>query len=304
MKNHGALMSKLTSGRPESKENHGGLLKSFIGTDLQTTFASNFAIGTAPQGREGRYTNGTLVHQTRATVHYEAATGMLAKFGHATASGKGSPPALTRTFLGIVEDLEQDQLYLTEGENKRYKEQCIEIRDGKTVKNDGVMCPFKELNTMVHRLLHAASIIVLGCQHLYHLKGALRVTTNLRSGACILYPPAINEIEWWITRLGEGADHGVPLASRFEFPQGWGQGVIDTHSEASRELKSYLNSGAGAWAIIAGTLYFTERRWSPHKLHTYSINVLEMAVKVMGTIILEGSASKGLCGGSRPRVYR
>ena len=143
--------------------------------------------------------------------------------------------------------------------------------------------PYNDLNSLVHKLLHAASLIVLGRQHLWHLKRALRARNELRSGDCILNEQALGELDWWIARLDGEVEEGVPLASRHTFQSSSDPAVIDSYSDASRELKSASTSGGGAWCIMAGVFYFVERRWTNHERNSYSINVLEYAIMNIAT---------------------
>lgn len=155
--------------------------------------------------------------------------------------------------------------------------------------------PYNHLNSLVHKLLHAASLIVLGRQHLWHLKAALRVRNSLRCGGCILHQPALNELEWWIGRLDQPLEEGVPLASRSSFPSSGDPSVLDSYSDASREQKSASSSGLGAWCVIAGDFCFVERRWTDHERRHYSINVLEYAAMNIGSFtFLREARRRGL----------
>ena len=70
------------------------------------------------------------------------------------------------------------------------------------------------------------------------------------------------------------ADHGIPFASRYDFPASSGTTLI-SYGDASREETNPHESGLGAWAIIADTLCYIEDRWTADEVRHYSINVLE-----------------------------
>ena len=210
---------------------------------------------------------------------------MLVHFGHDESEGKGVPPQMRRTFLGVTECLLTEKLYLTSEKKETYRLECLAAKAGPTLHRagGGVTVPYGDLNSLVHKLIHAASVHILGRQRLWHLKAALRAKTNLSSGQCILHKAALLELDWWVERLESSTEEGVPIAHRLGFPESGDPAVIDTYSDASRELKSPGSSGGGAWCIMNGTFYFIERRWTDHERMTYSINVLEYAIMNMGT---------------------
>ena len=226
---------------------------------------------------------GRVVHQTRAQMHYAAAIGVLFAFGHDESAGKGVPPAFVRVFLGVTEDVTARLLYLTTEKKIAYAADCRKAAGGSQSKRGGIIVPYNDLNSLVHKLLHAATLIVLGRQHLYHLKQSLRARNALRCGGCILHEPATTELAWWTARLEQPNEEGVPLAYRGAFPTSGDPAVLDSYSDASRELKSASSSGGGAWCIIDGDFCFVERRWTDHERRTYSINVLEYAIMNIGT---------------------
>jgi hypothetical protein len=127
------------------------------------------------------YRNGELVHHTRAWMHYEAVIGVLRHFGHDESAGKGVPPSLERDFLGVTEDLSIRMLYLTHAKKQAYAAACTGVLQGEKLGKGGhgVLVKYDELNSLVHKLLHASSLIVLGRQHLWHLRRALQAQFNL-----------------------------------------------------------------------------------------------------------------------------
>ena len=239
--------------------------------------------------------DGVVVHQSRATLHYDACIGIIRYFGHDDSAGKGVPPSFRRDFLGVTEDVRAGILYLTVLKKRAYSADARAAINGRKASRGGTIVPYNHLNSLVHKLLHAASLIVLGRQHLWHLKAALRVRNSLRCGGCILHQPALNELEWWIGRLDQPLEEGVPLASRSSFPSSGDPSVLDSYSDASREQKSASSSGLGAWCVIAGDFCFVERRWTDHERRHYSINVLEYAAMNIGSFtFLREARRRGL----------
>lgn len=236
--------------------------------------------------------DGVVVPVTRATMHYRACIGVLEQFGHKDAAGKGVPPAPQRVFLGVTECVDTRTLYLTPEKRRAYSLLCEAVVDGPRASRGGTIVPFEDLNSLMHKLLHAASLIVLGRQHLFHVKKALHMRTNLRCGSCLLHEPALTELRWWIHRLSDSADEGVPIASRSLFPQSGDPSVVDSYSDASRELDSASSSGAGAWCIMGGTFCYVERRWTEHERYSYSINVLEYAAMNMALFSFASEARR------------
>ena len=62
---------------------------------------------------------GRLVHQRRASLHYEASIGTIKYFGHTDSDGKGITPRLERVFLGVTTCLRRQALLLSMRNDKR-----------------------------------------------------------------------------------------------------------------------------------------------------------------------------------------
>jgi hypothetical protein len=238
------------------------------------------------QGREVWVVQeGRSVRQRRAWLHYEAAIGVLKYFGHSDSTGKGITPCQERVFLGVTECLRRQALILEKRKRSDYCDLCRQAMRGKPVQQ-GIAISRDALSAIVHRLLHAANLVVMGRLHLFHLRGALRAPNQLRSGDAILFGGAVRELEWWIHRLESAAeeDVGVPLAVRNTFPHALCENILYPYSDASRELGSPRDSGGAAWCIVAGEFCYVERRWTAWELKTLSINVLEYAALNMGSV--------------------
>jgi hypothetical protein len=217
-------------------------------------------------------------------MYLEAALGVVRYFGHSEAPGKtwypGQPGLMP--FLGIAFDCERERLLLTEDKRRWYAEDIVEMLDNEETaleREGGVRIRADDLNSVIHKLLHASTCIVLGRQHLHHLMRCLRVSVNQTS---VLGREAKLELQWWLAQLRKSDSDGVPMASRQSFPEP-GPNTLAPYFDASRELQSPQSSGFGAWALIGGEFCYLEGRWSAWELRTLSINVLELAARNIGT---------------------
>ena len=151
-----------------------------------------------------------------------------------------------------------------------------------------------ELNSVIHKLLHASSCVVLGRQHLHHLLRSHKHAAHKSMTNATLSRDACLELRWWLGQLRSPDLEGVPMASRRTFPAP-GPGVLAPYFDASRELKSPASSGFGAWAVIEEKFCYVEGRWHDWELKTLSINVLELAARNIGTFtFLEYAEARGL----------
>lgn len=226
----------------------------------------------------------TRVPQRRPEMYLAAAMGTVEYFGHSIADGKTWVPRRVgmMPFLGVSMDCERECMLITREKRDFYAadiklmlgEQSLEQLGGIKVCTD-------ELNSVIHKLLHAATCIVLGRQYVHHLLRCLRHASGSRLGA-ILGAEACAELEWWLAQLRKTDSEGVPMASRQVFPSP-GPDILMPYSDASRELKSPQSSGFGAWAIIGADFCYVEGRWLAWELERLSINVLELAARNIGT---------------------
>jgi hypothetical protein len=185
-------------------------------------------------------------------------------------------------------------LYLTHDKKKAYKLACEEVLMGQRIDRGGagIRVSYDTLNSLVHKLLHASSLIVLGRQHLWHLRRALRAQFQLAKSRCALYRDAQLELMWWIARLAQPHEEGVPLASRGSFPMSGDPAVVDSYSDASRERNTAGASGYGAWCVLNGVFCYVERRWTQYEVRNFSINVLEYAAMNIGTFTFLAEARR------------
>ena len=226
---------------------------------------------------------GSAVEMTRAWLHYEAAVGVIRHFGHMDADGKGVTPAGDMVYLGVTIDVISKMLSLSEEKCTSYQEAVKEMIAGKRVQG-GVVAPAAGLSSVMHKLLHASSVIPLGRQHLFHVMRAARMETRLAGGAKLLGEQAVGELRWWQEMLGrELPRRGVPLAVRSAFPEPADPGVLVPYSDASREQTDPSASGFGAWAIVLGEFVYVEGRWTEEEVRRLDINTLELAAMNIGS---------------------
>ena len=211
---------------------------------------------------------------------------MIRSFGHSDAVDKGVTPANVMVFLGLTLDVTDEVIYLTQAKAESYSALLQEVVSGAAgvLASNSVFAAVDPVNSLVHKLLHACSVVVLGRQHLFHCLRALRTTADLRAGRMVLVAAAVlKELRWWEAALASAPSTGVPLASRCRFPDASADGAIVPYSHASSELDSPESSGFGAWAIVDGVVVYVHGRWLPWELQQLSINVTELAAMQFGT---------------------
>ena len=239
--------------------------------------------------------------QTRDELYFEASMGVVRRYGHSTPFKKQSPMDLTLDFLGIMLDIRRLLRLLTSDKRKAYMAAVRHVLDSATNPNGTIAADYVETNSLVHKLLHASEVVAIGRAHLFHLRAALRAA---KRGAAGVTPPVVylgalarRELEWWLSQLADEAaceQHGVPFAVRFGFPTSSPSTLVH-YGDASRELDNLVESGFGAWSVIADIFVYIEGRWTKEELERFSINVLECVVKDMGTYrFYEFARSRGL----------
>ena len=280
------------------------------GGDLQSLFfvlifvddVGGAAVDDALYDDQGRpvlvWVGGESRQQTRAELYYLAAVGVIRSFGHADAEGKGVPPALSLVFLGLTLDLRTRLVSLSDFKVDSYGELLEAVLSGEAgaVSGERVFAAVDQFNSLVHKLLHACCVVLLGRQHLFYCLRALRTVVHLRVGSSVPVAPDVQrELRWWASALERARSVGVPLASRTAFPDASAQGVLAPYSDASRELATPASSGWGAWAIVGGVFVYVVGRWLPWELAGLSINVLELAAMQFGTFtFISFARSRGL----------
>ena len=235
------------------------------------------------------------VRQTRASLHFEAAIGVMSHFGHKDSIDKRDYPGLDSVFLGVTIDLALRTLSLSADKAKEYRYIVLAILESIPLPNGTIAVQPSELSSLTHKLLHAASVAPLGRQHLFHVMRSARGEGALPGGARVVSRAALRELHWWEQVLSlEAIRAGVPLASRTVFPMPSDTGVLVAYSDASREIGS-IESGYGAWAVVDGVVYYVEGRWTDVEVKRLDINVLELLAMNIGSFaFLRVAAERGV----------
>ena len=255
----------------------------------------------------------TRVQQTRAELYYEAAMGVANYYGHDTPESKQSPMGQLCEYLGTILEVaasacaavdtadERDEerrkaaidviarsrRFLGAAKRESYLAQVRACQRGKTTlaASGQPIVPHDELNSLLHKLTHAAETIPSGRQRLFYLKRAAKGagSNRLDGNMAIIDPTAARELRWWEEQLQRSTMHGLPLASRYDFPAVSSDDHIIEYHDASRELDSPEPSGYGAWTVIRDVLYYILGEFTEDEIREYSINVLESATRDMAT---------------------
>ena len=209
------------------------------------SFDHRGALGMLASGQEG-----APGQQRRASLHFAAEVSVVKHFGHADSEGKSWLPGEYMDFLGATLDLEEAVIYLTELKRTSYALAIVALLGGETASKGELHVNADELNSLCHKLLHAACTVVLGRVHTFYILRALRAKTRLAGGRKVVGQRAQGELLWWLARLRAVPPESCPLASRSAFPRQGTPGLLVYYADASRELHSPGESGYGGWWII------------------------------------------------------
>lgn len=225
-------------------------------------------------------------HISRAAKYLEVALCIANLLGYGTPAEKIEAMDDWVEYLGVLLDLTIQRRLLSLDKRRRYSlEVARAIAGDKTLPNGLKACEFDFTSRLQHKLLHASSVIPLGRQHLFHIRRCVNSPNRLDWHAVILSSEASVELKWWRYQLLHASFHGLPLASRSEFPEpGDDDHVIEYH-DASREFTNPLESGFGAWTVIRHIFYYFAGRWSLDEVRDYSINVLESKTRDMAGLL-------------------
>ena len=233
--------------------------------------------------------NGDLIarQQRRSEMYFNAAMEIVRRFGHDTPLKKQSPMGFRLDFLGTLLDGRQRKRLLTHDKRTSYLALVVVVLASPKNPNGTRVAKYDSLNSLVHKLLHASEVVPIGRAHLFYTRKAIKAAKEAGDEriSVFLGDKPVVELEWWHAQLSDAAScerHGVPFAVRFGFPTG-APGTIIHYGDASRELGNVLESGFGAWAVIADVFVFIEGRWTEDEIKHYSINVLEAFVKDVAT---------------------
>ena len=162
----------------------------------------------------------TARQQFRSELYIVAALGVIKFFGHSEAVTKTWLPKRfpLMIFLGVGFDFLRERMLVPEEKRDLYIEDICDLVAEEDLKLESVMVSSDDLNSVVHKLLHASLCIVLGRQHVHHLMRALRAATRLFHHRSTLGKLALRELVWWLAQLRKPDSEGVPMASRRTFP--------------------------------------------------------------------------------------
>ena len=160
------------------------------------------------------------------------------------------------------------------------------------------------LNSLWHKLLHAADCMPGGRQHLFALQRLVRATFRMRGRAVRLHDAACDELEWWAKQL-LAEQEGVPLTVRQDFESALSDSCLCYYGDASREFTStgdpdVSGSGFGAWTLRRQggekppLLLFIEGRWLVDECVEMHIGALEFKLQNMALVSLYEAVSADL----------
>ena len=121
---------------------------------------------------------------------------VIESFGHTSAAGKGVRPDLKMDLLGVHVDVASYRRMLTETKCTAYGDAVRAALAAPPIAGGGLKVPYADFNSVVHKLLHAASTVVLGRQHLHHCMTARRAENRLQGKFVLLYAPQVAELRW------------------------------------------------------------------------------------------------------------
>ena len=271
--------------------------------------ANLLAIATPLRRRDGTFVlepdkQGVMRRACRADFMLEASRGVALELGYDVPDKKFFPMGRDLDCIGCGIDLAdgrqvlQAKRYLPAEKRERYLENIRKTEaEASELPNDLLAFERSDLNSIVHKLIHASATDVLGRPNLHHIRAALRDYdrdgNQLERDAVILPKKAMREWQWWKQRLSEPMA-ALPLASRIEFPT-CSEGTLVQYTDASRELSFPEQSGLGGWTVLCDEFLYVIDRWTAQEVQAYSINTMEAFTKdAISARFLSEATSKGL----------
>ena len=83
------------------------------------------------------------------------------------------------------------------------------LNKGKALQHGSLSVDYSDANSLLHKLLHACSVIAVGRPHLFYFRRCLKAANRLRSNKAILTAPALQELTWWESQLEKSDEHGL-----------------------------------------------------------------------------------------------
>lgn len=239
--------------------------------------------------------DGVRKQQTRALLYFDAAMGVVNYVGHMTPLKKQSAMGRQLEFLGVDLFMRELVRRLSADKRKTYSEHVVQVLDSPSLPNGAQASRREDFNSMVHKLLHACSVVPLMRQHLFHARQALKLCDSNEAEKVVFGAEVRKELIWCKAQLAASAEEGIPMASRFDFPTGPDSTLV-RYTDASREPeKASSESGWGGWALVVGTFIYAFGEWTKWEVDSFSINVLEAKAKDMfGAAAFEYADAKGV----------
>ena len=243
---------------------------------------------------------GSWAQQERADLYLAASRGIALELGYDVPDKKFFSMRLdlecigTGVDLGASGSLAEAHRYLPDDKRLRYRGEMIRIeKEASKLPNGTIAVDRSDLNSLIHKLIHASETRVLGRVNLHYVRKAYREHSqrgnDLDRDAVILGAKAQREWRWWLDNLASRGD-SLPLASRIDFPCSSITTLV-MYTDASRELppehppksqpqrSKKWHSGFGGWTVMHSIFFYVWGVWSEAEVRAYSINTLEAAAK-------------------------
>jgi hypothetical protein len=209
------------------------------------------------------------VHWRRIDAVLAESMAAFMEMGHTPAPKKTQLPSLRLTCQGALIDVESEQLCIHPDKRESYSAEIEGIL------LDRPRCPRHRFNSVAHKLIYCAAIMVRIRPWLFFIFRCLHRTQFANS--VYVDDPAADSLRRCKLALDNGADHTVPLAWRETIPS-VGVGAIAQYADAAGDG---ANPGFGVWWVEGSNLYLVFGAWSASEVQL-PIHVLEFWTNSMG----------------------
>ena len=220
-------------------------------------------------------------HLHRAQMHYSASIAVLHRMGHLSEASKEQHPSEEGMVnLGMDYDLKGRRMRLTDTKRGEYAERALEAA-GQSV------CPRVEYESVLHKLLYAASAFPMGRQWLHCLFRGQKASFRTKYGGVPLSARMRKAMLQWKAELTRPSHAGVPMAARKGFPAPGDAGVLVSYSDASG------THGYGAWTFAEGKVLYTCGEWDEEAraAHINAKELMAMAASTESMLVRVPSAT-------------
>ena len=211
------------------------------------------------------------VHVRRQQRHFELARVVLAELGWRSAPAKEQPPRERLEALGVVIDLAESRVFLSDGKRERYGAQAARVAAC-------AACAQGEFRELLGRLQFATMCFPRGQHAMHAMWRAMRVQFRSRGGMVMVSTAITRDLLWWVAELADVRHEGVPLAAC----DGPATGVV-LYADAS---VSDDGGGFAAWTVVDGVAYVTSGVWSEAE-RGLLICDLELLASTFGLVAFE-----------------